>query len=144
MKNKMRPIHPGEFSVRNTYCRSGSAPTRSRRRWGAREPHQRHRRREAQVTADTALRLARAFKTSPELWLNLQQAFDLRTAELAAGRRCGPSSPSGAGARVSGYLLPRANSIHFHMNCQFAVHPVRDALPHYKGRPARFCGSEER
>jgi addiction module HigA family antidote len=33
------------------------------------------------VTADTALRLARAFKTSPEFWLNLQQAFDLRTAE---------------------------------------------------------------
>jgi addiction module HigA family antidote len=32
------------------------------------------------VTADTALRLARAFETSPELWLNLQQAYDLRVA----------------------------------------------------------------
>jgi len=37
------------------------------------------------VTADTALRLARAFKTSPEFWLNLQQAFDLRTAERTVG-----------------------------------------------------------
>ncbi|HMI88388.1 MAG TPA: HigA family addiction module antitoxin [Polyangiaceae bacterium] len=37
------------------------------------------------VTADTALRLARAFKTSPEFWLNLQQAFDLRTTERTVG-----------------------------------------------------------
>jgi addiction module HigA family antidote len=29
------------------------------------------------VTADTALRLARYFGTSPEFWLNLQQAHDL-------------------------------------------------------------------
>jgi plasmid maintenance system antidote protein VapI len=29
--------------------------------------------------------LARAFKTSPEFWLNLQQAFDLRTAERTVG-----------------------------------------------------------
>lgn len=29
------------------------------------------------VTADMALRLSRAFDTSPELWLNLQQRWDL-------------------------------------------------------------------
>jgi antitoxin HigA-1 len=29
------------------------------------------------VTPDTALRLSRAFETTPELWLNLQQNFDL-------------------------------------------------------------------
>lgn len=34
------------------------------------------------VTADTALRLSRAFGTSPEFWLNLQTHFDL---ELALG-----------------------------------------------------------
>ena len=28
-------------------------------------------------TADTALRLARYFKTNPEFWLNLQNFFDL-------------------------------------------------------------------
>lgn len=39
------------------------------------------------VTADTALRLARAFRTSPEFWLNLQQAYDLRVAEMAAKKK---------------------------------------------------------
>lgn len=29
------------------------------------------------VTPDMALRLARAFQTTPELWLNLQQSYDL-------------------------------------------------------------------
>ena len=29
------------------------------------------------LTADTALRLARYFKTNPEFWLNLQNFFDL-------------------------------------------------------------------
>jgi len=29
------------------------------------------------VTPDTALRLARFFGTTPEFWLNLQQAYDL-------------------------------------------------------------------
>jgi addiction module HigA family antidote len=33
------------------------------------------------VTADTALRLARYFGTSPEFWLNLQSLYDLRVAE---------------------------------------------------------------
>ncbi len=29
------------------------------------------------ITLDMALRLSKAFKTTPELWLNLQQAYDL-------------------------------------------------------------------
>jgi len=35
------------------------------------------------VTADTALRLARVFDTTPELWLNLQAAHDLSRAAIA-------------------------------------------------------------
>ena len=35
----------------------------------------------AAVTPDMALRLSRAFKTSPELWLNMQKSYDLWTAE---------------------------------------------------------------
>lgn len=35
------------------------------------------------VTADTALRLARFFGTSPELWLGLQQGYDLEQVRLA-------------------------------------------------------------
>lgn len=34
------------------------------------------------VTADTALRFARFFDTRPEFWLDLQRAFDIRTAEI--------------------------------------------------------------
>ena len=37
------------------------------------------------VTADTALRLARYFGTSPQFWLNLQQAHDLSLVENAHG-----------------------------------------------------------
>ena len=35
------------------------------------------------VTADTALRLAKVFKTSPEFWMNLQAAWDLYHAKRA-------------------------------------------------------------
>ncbi len=37
------------------------------------------------ITADTALRLARYLGTSPELWLNLQQTWELRCAEMEVG-----------------------------------------------------------
>ncbi len=33
------------------------------------------------VSADTALRLARYFKTDPRFWLNLQAAYDLSVAQ---------------------------------------------------------------
>lgn len=39
------------------------------------------------VTADTALRLARYFGTSPDVWLRLQAAYDLEVAERETGRR---------------------------------------------------------
>jgi addiction module HigA family antidote len=38
------------------------------------------------VTADTAIRLARYFGTSPEFWLNLQSAYDLSLALAEHGR----------------------------------------------------------
>ena len=37
------------------------------------------------VTADTALRLARYFGTTPEFWLNLQKTYELRLAEVESG-----------------------------------------------------------
>src|SRR5450432_3934472 len=33
------------------------------------------------ITPDTALRLARYFRTTPRFWLNLQNAFDLEVAQ---------------------------------------------------------------
>jgi hypothetical protein len=45
---------------------------------------------------------------------------------------------------VSGTLLPAGTfQASFHMQCNFAVLPVRDGLPHYKGRPPQFGGSDE-
>jgi addiction module HigA family antidote len=49
------------------------------------------------ITADTALRLAHWFGTSPQFWMNLQQLYELRLAESEVGakiaalpRRAGP------------------------------------------------------
>nr|WP_241671349.1 HigA family addiction module antitoxin [Dankookia rubra] len=47
------------------------------------------------VTAETALRLARHFGTSPGFWLNLQKAYELEVAEREAG------------ARIRAEVLPR-------------------------------------
>ena len=38
------------------------------------------------ITADTALRLARFFGTSPEVWLGLQSEYDLRVAKQTIGK----------------------------------------------------------
>jgi antitoxin HigA-1 len=48
------------------------------------------------VTADTALRLARYFGTTPQFWLNLQSAYDL---SIAVGH---------PGARIERDVQPRA------------------------------------
>ncbi len=46
---------------------------------------------ERAVTADTALRLARFFGTSPEFWLGLQMSYDLETTSTSLGDRLDPS-----------------------------------------------------
>ena len=38
------------------------------------------------ISADTALRLARYFGATPELWLNLQAFYDLRMAQWKSAR----------------------------------------------------------
>src|ERR1700761_2473600 len=38
------------------------------------------------ITGDTALRLGHWFRNSAEFWLNLQSQYDLRLAELEAGK----------------------------------------------------------
>ena len=39
------------------------------------------------ISADTALRLARYFRTTPQFWLNLQMRYDLEAAEDRVGAR---------------------------------------------------------
>jgi addiction module HigA family antidote len=78
-------IHPGEI-LRDELTELGVTPTELSRQINV--PPNRlteiiHGRRS--VTGDTALRLARWFGTSARFWLNLQSAYDIRTAEERVG-----------------------------------------------------------
>lgn len=48
------------------------------------------------ITADTALRLARYFGTTPDVWMNLQQQFDLETASRQLGESLKQIAPRAA------------------------------------------------
>src|SRR6202047_3178207 len=41
---------------------------------------------ETGITADTALRLSKAFGTTAQLWMNLQNTYDMRLAERQIGK----------------------------------------------------------
>ena len=86
VSNGMRPVHPGEIlgeELRelglsaNALAKALGVPTN---RITAILKGQRG------ITADTALRLSRYFGTTPQLWQNLQNAFELRGAEIESGQ----------------------------------------------------------
>jgi len=79
------PIHPGEH-LRIDLEEIGMSPAALARELNV--PKNRISqiiRGERGITADTALRLARWMGTTPEYWLNLQAAYELRQAELERG-----------------------------------------------------------
>ena len=85
-ENKMRPVHPGEI-LREEMEELGMSAKAIARELGV--PQNRISdilRGRRGITADTALRLARYLNTTPQLWLNLQKAYELRVAELEAGK----------------------------------------------------------
>jgi addiction module HigA family antidote len=41
---------------------------------------------ETGITADTALRLSKAFGTTGQMWLNLQNSYDMRVAQQEIGK----------------------------------------------------------
>lgn len=87
MSNKMRPIHPGEILREEMEAMSLSA---SRLAAVLHVPTNRITailNEQRSITADTALRLARFFGTTPEFWLNLQSAYDLRRAQQEVGEQ---------------------------------------------------------
>ena len=45
------------------------------------------------ISADTAIRLARFFGTTPQLWMNMQASYELRNAENALGRKISEIEP---------------------------------------------------
>ncbi|ATE59399.1 HigA family addiction module antitoxin [Thauera sinica] len=84
--NNMRPIHPGEV-LREEYLvpldMSANALAMNLHVPAPRINDIVRERRS--ITPDTALRLARFFGTTPQFWLNLQAAYDLKKAEAEAG-----------------------------------------------------------
>ena len=86
-KNGMRPIHPGEI-LREDFMApltlSANALARALGVTAARINDIVRERRG--ITGDTALRLARYFRTDAQSWLNLQSAYELRLAEIGSGK----------------------------------------------------------
>lgn len=85
------PVHPGEILREEYLAPLGmSAGALARRLRVPRTRIERIVAEQTAVTPDTALRLAKAFGTTPEFWLNLQASFDLKIeaeklkAEIAA------------------------------------------------------------
>lgn len=75
-----RPMHPGEF-LREEYLAplNMSAGRLAKALDLPRTRIERLIREEVGISADTALRLARFFSTTPAFWLNIQQAYDIET-----------------------------------------------------------------
>ena len=86
MRNQMRPVHPGEVLREEFLVPLGMSASALAGELGVPANRTTLLVREARgVTADTALRLARYFGTTPEFWLGLQSTYDLRVAEQATG-----------------------------------------------------------
>ena len=86
MSKKLKPIHPGEI-LREEYMVplgfSSNGLARALNVTPARINEIVRERRG--ISADTALRLARFFKTDVQSWINLQANYDLQCAADAAG-----------------------------------------------------------
>ena len=88
IKNGMRPVHPGEVLLED-YIKPLGVSVRAVA-LALHVPYSRLSeivKGERGVSADTALRLERYFGSEAQGWLNLQTAYDLRVAEIAAGKR---------------------------------------------------------
>lgn len=87
-KNGMWPVHPGEV-LREDYLKElGMSANALAKALNVPAPRINDIVRERRgITADTALRLARYFDSSPQFWLNLQAMYDLRVAEIAVGKK---------------------------------------------------------
>ncbi|WP_020179986.1 HigA family addiction module antitoxin [Methylopila sp. M107] len=80
------PIHPGEI-LAEELAEIGVTPTELSRQLNV--PANRISliiQGKRAITGDTALRLGHWFGNSPQFWLNLQTAYDLRLAEAEVGR----------------------------------------------------------
>jgi antitoxin HigA-1 len=78
------PMHPGEMLREEFLVPFGLTPYAVAKACGVpRTRIERIAREELGISADTALRLAKFFGTTPEFWLNLQTRYDVLTAARA-------------------------------------------------------------
>ncbi len=85
-RNGMRPVHPGEV-LREELDELGLSANALSKALGV--PVNRVTmilNGQRGVSADTAMRLATYFGTTPELWMNLQKTWELRRTQIEAGR----------------------------------------------------------
>ena len=81
IKNGLPAVHPGEF-LRETLEDLGTSQAEFARAIGVSSMRISHVVKGTRpVTAELALLFGRAFVQSPQYWLNLQAAYDLKTAE---------------------------------------------------------------
>ena len=88
MAKTLPPVHPGEVLLEDFMKPLGLSAYRVAKDIGVptlRVSQIVHGQRA--VTADTALRLARYFDTSPEVWMRLQAQYDLEVAERQLAKR---------------------------------------------------------
>lgn len=88
MNEKLNPVHPGEVLLEEFLKPMGLSQNKLSLEIGV---HPRRINeivlRKRRITADTALRLARYFGTSPQFWMGLQNDYDLDVAADALGNR---------------------------------------------------------
>lgn len=85
--NTLPPIHPGEF-LRETLDELAISQAEFARAIKVSPMRISHVVQGTRpVTAELALLFGRAFGQTPQYWLNLQTAFDLKTAQIAIGER---------------------------------------------------------
>jgi len=88
MTNRLPSVHPGEVLLEDFMKPLGLTQYRVAKDIGV--PALRISqivRGQRSISADTALRLARYFGTSANVWLNLQAAYDLEIAQRQTGKR---------------------------------------------------------
>ena len=87
IKNRLPPIHPGKF-LKEALDELGTSQAEFARAIGISSMRISHVINGTRpVTAELALLFGRAFGQSPQYWLNLQAAHDLKTAEHEMGGR---------------------------------------------------------
>src|ERR1700761_5739721 len=94
MTKKLAPMHPGEVLLEEFLIPLGISAGALAKTCGVpRTRIERIANEETSITADTALRLGKALGTSAQLWLNLQNDYDMRTAKNRIGKELEKISP---------------------------------------------------